>query len=236
MSSACWNAAAPSSPGPSSSCGSRGKAEGAPEDLWGEKKLGDTTKTQVLLVPLRTCSLTPMRQPHSSTSAVPRAPVLAPQMHAPASGLAMALLFSKAAMSHWLLALPLWLPAQGLQPLGKRWQLPTAMLSSTSLGWTQQLLLWKSGLAAAQGVASHARSWITPKSRSEAPLKILVTGDGLGLAICYAKVEADATELNEEGTRDRESQDKKDVTGKNIKENNGLSHTDRITESQNTLG
>lgn len=31
-----------------------------PEDLWGEKKPGDTTKTQVLLVPLATHSLTQM--------------------------------------------------------------------------------------------------------------------------------------------------------------------------------
>lgn len=60
MSSACWNAAAPVSPGPSSSCGSRSKAEGAPKNLWGEKKPGDTTIIQVLLVPLGTSSLTQM--------------------------------------------------------------------------------------------------------------------------------------------------------------------------------
>lgn len=108
------------------------------------------------------------------------------------------------------------------------------MLSSTSLGWTHPLLLWKSGLAPAQGAASYARGWIIPKSRSEAPLKILVSEHGLELTT-YAKVKADATELNEEETRDRESQDKKDSTGKKIKENNGLSHTDGITESQNAL-
>lgn len=105
------------------------------------------------------------------------------------------------------------------------------MLYSISQVWTHQLLLWNSSLAPAQGDASHARGWITPKFKLEAPFKIW-----LGLATCYAKVGADTPELNEDRSRDRESQDKKDGTGKKIKENNGLSHTDGITESQNALG
>lgn len=181
MSSAGWNAAAPLSPGPSSSCGSRGKAEGVPEGFWGEKKKPrryhknpSTACTSGDLQPYP--NDTRPRLPGSLTQALLQFHVLLCWLKMNPSVSGHALLLSKAAVSHWLLALPLWPPAQGLQPLGERWQLPTAPSNAVQ----HQLLLWKSGLAPAQGDASHARGWKPQNPGQKLPLKSWSQGTGWG--------------------------------------------------------